>query len=99
MDQQTKDTNKRIAEYKQMAEDNEIIIAFMQNSELILEMTRLPDWNCLMLVVEKIRDYECNTFSAIAKYNTVLTSAGSAQIKETHKAVVEFIKWYNKERK
>ncbi len=74
---------------KQIVENNILIAEFMENSELILEMTKIPDWNCLILVVDKI--------NRIVDKNSYGYGIGIryAQIERVYKAVVKFIKWHN----
>ena len=117
-DQQIIDRNKRIAEYRQISESNELIIEFMENSELILAITKIPDWNWLMPVVEKITTIKISKFNnqrikihiaengnycVITPFKnertTLAVCYGSTAFDATYKAIVEFIKWYNKENK
>ena len=72
------------------------------------------DWNWLMPIVEKIEQTEINKFgsgcqvtimnnscsilSSLSGIN-ILLRVDKTRIKATYKAVVEFIKWYNKEGK
>ena len=105
-DQQIIDNNILIAEFDGWKELKTIKGVYVKNGmTLSSSLYTKPlfcyhtDWNLLMPVVAKIQDYQCSTFRALAERQTVLTFVGSANIKAVHKAVVEFIKWYNKEGK
>lgn len=60
-------------------------------------------WNWLMPVVEKIEktwSYEIDIYQNICEINTVdlIRNEGETKLDATYKSVVEWIKWYNKEK-
>lgn len=109
MDQQIIDNDKLIAEFMEfMPYENTHYQCKIHNSdEIILPTHNMKfdkDWNWLMPVVEKIEklDYDVKLstyYITIAKFNTIIQVFGGNRIKLTHKAVVKFIKWYNKQGK
>lgn len=105
MDQQTIDNNKLIAEFdgwtphptlKEVYIKGDIIMSI--NPLAISRFNYDNDWNLLMPVVDKI-----NRIVDIHDAGSAFGSYGIGirynQIKPAHKAVVEFINWYNKKGK
>jgi len=65
------------------------------------------DWNWLMEVVEKIQNVDKNNYIKIDTYHTFISVLNKKQIERrdgnkllsTYNACVEFIKWYNQNKK
>jgi hypothetical protein len=60
-------------------------------------------WDCLMPVVKKIIDTPSPVKNPAdttksTKQHEIQAHVGCVNIKQTHKCVVEFIKWYNKQK-
>lgn len=102
MNQQIIDGNKLIAEFDGVPTD------IVNNTVKYLEYHK--DWNWIMPVVEKIgllknriiihRDFKLIYCEIICRINGIskeILEFDKTSINATYKAVVKFIKWYNKE--
>jgi len=77
------------------------------NNHIILEYTRYhKEWNWLMPIVELIEAIGCrfvfttSNIGFLTSENSIIIMINSKESKlnRTHEAVVEFIKWYNKQK-
>lgn len=84
---------------------------FQYNGWFAEDLQYHSDWNWLMPVVEKIEhienadfvvyiNVECCKITARETYpNLVIIETAKTKIEATYKAIVEFIKWYNQQKK
>ena len=80
-----------------ITENNKLITEFLGWHSRKFEEDELDfhtDWNWLMPVIEKILDISLNLDTMEMYYNI---TDSIPKIEQTHKEVVEFIKWYNNE--
>lgn len=96
----TADNNRLIAEFTGMTchhNDSNVFIFNTENGNDIVSIEDLKydtDWNLLMPVIEKILDISLNLDTMEMYYNI---TDSIPNIEQTHKEVVEFIKWYKNE--
>jgi hypothetical protein len=104
-------TNKLLAEFLGMKphhNDSNVMILNINGINYPFEVSELnydTDWNRLMLVVDKIeslgvcveiRENVCYIETSTNNYYSELEET---KIQATYKACVEFVKWYNKQKK
>jgi hypothetical protein len=97
MDQQIIDNNILIAEFMEYRHNDKPMAFMAINYEKLYH----KDWNWLMPVVKKITGLsDQETYFEVGHiYDEISNSLFNASISATYKAVVEFIKWNNKEAK
>lgn len=98
-DQQIIDNNKLIAEFDGFKLNNDGDYVRKDNDVNLILISKLMnyhnDWSWLMPVVKKIADTGKGGGLTYGLRNALIV----ANIDQTYKEIVEFIKWYNKERK
>ena len=89
--------NKLIAEFMRLKKHNKT--EFLHNNLICSYKTMEyhTSWDWLMPVVEKI-NWHGYPLEGLNLANNVYCACGMAKIELIYKAVIEFIKWYNKQK-